>query len=171
MGEIIHTVAPSPNSPHDVPPVQRLALAPDNPHMVQAAILLDREIQHSVVFDTANAARIIRKYINLRAQAYGIIEPENGAIASVGMLLPNYNGGHVVSALATTPEYRGRGYATAILDKLGAVATELGSEYLFLSAQPNTKAFYEERGFESAHRHNALNYLMRKNLFAEQTAE
>lgn len=131
------------------------------------AELINCEVQSRTATIAADVADMIRRFTGLGARTYGIIEPADNVVVSAATLLPNYNDGHLVSAIETAEGYRGRGYATAILDKLGTVAAKAGSTYLFLSARPDIVDFYKKRGFERAYGYNATAHLMCKYLLAE----
>ncbi len=72
---------------------------------------------------------------------------EDGKIVA-GMLLYCKNGNAGIHEVATLEAYRGRGLATALLQRAFAIAKEKGCAYATLQASPMGQPLYESLGFE-----------------------
>lgn len=72
-----------------------------------------------------------------------IAEDTRGDAIGCGRLLPD---GHI-GRLAVLAQWRGKGVGAALLDRLVALATELGHPRVMLNAQTRAFAFYARAGF------------------------
>jgi len=76
---------------------------------------------------------------------HALAEDEAGTPIGTGRLLPD---GHI-GRMAVRREWRGCGVGSAILERLMALARELGHREVILSAQTHAVPFYERFGFRA----------------------
>lgn len=94
---------------------------------------------------------------NLGHKIFAILAIVDGAFAAAGFLQvfevmyhPGARSGRFgrVINMLTWPEYRGRGYARGIMERLLAQARELKLDHISLDASPEGRPLYESLGFE-----------------------
>ncbi len=84
--------------------------------------------------------------VNLRVRrktAQIAVAVENGEIVATAGVLHQANGSRVIGAVATRPEHRGRGLASALVKNLCAHTT-------YLLCQPALEPFYQRLGFTTS---------------------
>lgn len=70
---------------------------------------------------------------------------EKGECVSCAMLVSVSENAAILGAVATVPEFRGKGYASALAEELTKTA---GERAVYLFCRPEMQSFYEKIGFE-----------------------
>jgi N-acetylglutamate synthase-like GNAT family acetyltransferase len=110
--------------------------------------------------DQAEITRIVRSSnINPFGLAWPrfLVAEEQGRIVAVGQVKQHGDGSRELASIATSPEYRHKGVATAVVNAL--LARESG--VLFLTCRHLMEPFYNRFGFRSAGREEISPYFRR----------
>lgn len=173
---IIHLRRPAPD-PGDCPPIVRLAEAGDVHRLVQARLDFCQECfpPQSTAEKLALADRLEAYFqAHLNRDCLAALAEDGGIIAAAAFLVlierpaspavPNGRLGDVGNVL-TSPAYRRRGLATAVVRLLIAEGERRGLTRIDLAATPAGRPVYEALGFEAddSHTHMRLTMNERKS--------
>jgi ribosomal protein S18 acetylase RimI-like enzyme len=135
------------------------AAVPGPRHRITLAAVPDLVVREIPIAATrALRQRILRPHQTLEQlaaheppDAFAVGVFDSGDLIAVGFVAPDGGpGSWRIRGMATTPQARGRGAGTAVLDALAAHAIAQGATRLWCNARTPARSLYERAGFRIA---------------------